>query len=86
MRRNSTFWRILEILVTGMGNVKLGDWRGSLIYFASILLIGIGLVYLEQRFIEPIYHPTQTVRTFALLVYITFAFFWNGSGFFHRAD
>ena len=61
-----------------MGNVKQGDWQCILIYFCFIILLGIGLVYAEQN-IEQYYHPSQTVRTFLILIYIAFAFFWNGT-------
>ena len=66
-------------LIAGIGNVKHGKWQGTLTYFSAIILLGVGLLFAEQRFIEPYYNPTQTVRTFAVLMYIAFAFFWNGT-------
>lgn len=63
-----------------MGNFKQGYWQGALIYFGTITSLGIGLIYLEMRFIEPLFNPSQTFQTFAVLVYIAFALFWDGSG------
>lgn len=65
-----------------MGNVKQGNWSGILIYFSAIILLGIGLVFAERKLIEQFYHPSQTMCTFALLIYTAFAFFWNGTKLF----
>lgn len=62
-----------------MGNVKQGNWQGILIYFSTIILFGLILMLAEQRIIEQYYHPAQSVRTFVVLIYIAFAFFWNGT-------
>jgi len=64
-----------------MGNVKHGDWLGILLYFSVILLIGLVFVLVERRFISQYYQFSQTVRTFLILIYITFAIFWDGSSF-----
>lgn len=79
MNKNSPFAGILFILIAGMGNVKHGNWRGIIVYFTAIGLIGIGLYFAEQKIIESYYQPSQTLRTFAALCFITFAFFWNGT-------
>jgi uncharacterized membrane protein SirB2 len=79
MNKDSTSGKLLVILISGTGNIKLGNWQGTLIYFSTILLVGVGLWFLEQRLLEPYFNPSQTMRTFAVLIYIAFAFFWNGT-------
>ena len=79
MNKNSLLANLMFMIIAGMGNVKHGRWQGILTYFLAIIILGIGLIYAELRFIEPHYHPSQTVRTFLILIYIAFAFFWNGT-------
>ena len=62
-----------------MGNVKHGHWQGIIIYFSAITLLGIGLLFAEQNLIKQYYEASRTVRTFVILIYIAFAFFWNGT-------
>jgi hypothetical protein len=73
--------KVLVYLIAGMENVKQGNWTGILVYFSVIILLGIGLIFFERNLVELFYQPSQTTCTFALLIYITFAVFWNGSGF-----
>lgn len=79
MKQDSKIRNLLFILIAGMGNVKQGNWKSILIYFCFIILLGIGPVYAEQKIIEKYYHPSQIVRTFLILIYIAFAFFWDGT-------
>ena len=81
MKKNSIFSSLIFILIAGMGNLKRGKWYSILIYFSAIILLAIGLLFAERRFIEPYFHPSQTVKTFAVLLYVTFVFFWNGTIF-----
>lgn len=82
LKRYSIFKSFLFILIAGMGNVKQGNWQCILIYFSSMILLGIGLFYTEQKIIEPYFHPSQTLQIFLILVYVAFVFFWNGSNLF----
>lgn len=59
--------------------MKQDNRLGILIYFSVIILLGVGLFFAEHTLFEQYFHPSQTVRTFAILMYITFAFFWDGS-------
>lgn len=79
LKKNSINENFVFILVAGMGNVKQNNKRGILIYFLAIVLLGIALFFVEKLLIEQYFHPSQTVRTFAVLIYITFAFFWDGT-------
>lgn len=69
-----------------MGNVKENNKPGMLIYSLAVVLIGLGLVYAERTIIELYFQPSQTLCTFAILSYLTFAFFWNGSRYIHNRD
>ena len=82
MKKNSKFTNLIYILIAGMGNVKQGNWPGILIYFFVVILLGSVLIFVERNFIEQFYRPSQTACTFALLIYIAFAFFWNGTKIF----
>ena len=79
LKNNSIYENFVFILVAGMGNVKQNNKRGILIYFLAVVLLGLGLFFAEQILVEQYFHPSQTVRTFAVLIYITFAFFWDGT-------
>jgi hypothetical protein len=70
---------LLLALIAGMGNVKQNNKPGIIIYFSAIILLGFGLYSAEQRIIEQYFQPSQTLRTFAVLIYIAFAFFWDGT-------
>lgn len=70
------------ILFSGMGNVKQNNKPGIIIYFSVIILLGFVLYSAEHRFIEQYLQPSQTLRTFAVLMYIAFAFFWDGTRIF----
>lgn len=78
---NSKINSFLSILIRGMGNVKHGDWLGILLYFSSVLIIGLALFLFERRLISHYYQFSQTVRTFLVLIYITITIFWDGSSF-----
>jgi hypothetical protein len=80
LKKDSAIANIIYILIAGMGNVKHGQWQGIIIYFSAITLLGIGLLFVEQNLIIQYYEPSRTVRTFLILIYIAFAFFWNGTG------
>ena len=69
-----------------MGNVKQNNKPGIIIYFIAIVLLGVGLFFAEKGFVEQYFQPSQTVRTFAVLMYITFAFFWDGTGFLSSSE
>jgi len=81
LKKNSILKKFVFILVAGMGNVKQNNMSGILIYFLFIVLLGVGFFFAEQRLLEQYFHPSQTMRTFAVLMYIAFAFFWDGSVF-----
>jgi hypothetical protein len=72
--------------MAGMGNVKQGNWLGILIYFSVMILLGAALLFAEQRLVEPVYHLPQIECTFALLIYTTFIFFWDGTNLFHLEE
>jgi hypothetical protein len=86
MRVKIVLKKILLALISGMGNVKQNNKPGIIIYFSAIILLGIALYFAEQRFIEHYFQPSQTLRTFAVLMYIAFAFFWDGTGFLSSAE
>ena len=69
-----------------MGNVKRNNKPGIIIYFSAIILLGFALYSAEQRFIEQYFQPSQTLRTFGVLMYIAFAFFWDGTRFLSSAE
>lgn len=69
-----------------MGNVKQNNKPGIIIYFLAIVLLGVGLFFAEKELIEQYFQPSQTMRTFAVLMYITFAFFWDGTGFLSSSE
>ena len=67
--------------MAGMGNLKQNNKPSIIIYSTAIVLFGVGLFFIEQTLIERYFQLPQTLRTFAVLMYITFALFWNGSRF-----
>ena len=79
MKKDSFLANLFFILFAGMGNVKQGKWQSILIYFFGIFLLGFALFYVEQNLIRPYYQLSQTMRTFVILIYIAFAFFWDGT-------
>lgn len=77
--KGSKFENIILILIAGMGNVKQGHWPGILLYFSVMIMLGAALIFVERKIIEPIYQLPQSGRTFAVLVFIAFIFFWDGN-------
>lgn len=76
---NSKFAKLLFTFIAGMANVKQGYWPGILLYFSVMILLGVGLIFVERIFIEPIYHIPQSGRAFVLLMFLAFTFFWDGT-------
>jgi hypothetical protein len=86
LKKIPKFANLKYILIAGMGNVKQGNWPGILIYFSVMILLGAALIYAERKFIEPLYQLPQSGCTFALLLYIAFTFFWNGTNLLTSED
>jgi hypothetical protein len=78
-RVKSVFTRVKTILIAGMGNVKQGNWTGTLVYFSFMILLGAALVIVEQKIIEPIYDVSNHQCILGILLYLSFTFFWNGT-------
>lgn len=79
LKKDSFLTNLFFILFAGMGNLKQGKWQSILIYFFGIFLLGFTLLYAEQNLIRPYYQISQTMRTFVILIFIAFAFFWDGT-------
>lgn len=79
LQAKSIFTRFKTILIAGMGNVKQGNWTGTLVYFSFMILVGAALVFVEQKIIEPIYDVSNHQCTLGILLYLSFTFFWNGT-------
>jgi hypothetical protein len=77
--RKSMFAKILLTVIAGIGNVKNGNWSGTIIYFSAMAIFGAALIFVERKYIEPIYQLPQSGLKFALLVFIAFIFFWDGN-------
>jgi ABC-type polysaccharide/polyol phosphate export permease len=96
LMKESRTRNLLIILISGMGNVKEGDWKSILLYFSFMLLLGVGLFQLFSIIFESYYPLSQTMRTFLILVYLAVVFFWDGSSlvkqyktgsdYFHKQD
>ena len=84
--RNSKFQQLLSILFAGIGNIKDGNWTGTLIYFSVMCLLGAALIFAERIYLEPIYQLPESGLKFALLVFIAFIFFWDGNQFLGKEE
>lgn len=69
-----------------MGNVKQGNWTGIFVYFSFMILLGSGLVFIEQKIIEPIYDVSTRLCALGILMYLLFTFFWNGTKLFGEEE
>lgn len=62
-----------------MGNVKRGYWPGILLYLSVMVSLGAALIYVERIYIDSVYQLPQSGRTFAVLIFIAFTLFWDGT-------
>lgn len=79
LKLRQILYEFTTILISGMGNVKQGNWSGILVYFSFMFLFGAALIFLERKLLEPIYQVSQHQCTFAVLLYLSFTFFWDGT-------